>query len=44
MNSNNHNQTSDNSPLSTPSLIIPTHFVIHQHSTISKPSPVDFER
>ena len=44
MNSNTHNQTSDNSPLSTPSLHIPTHLVIHQPSTISNPSTVDFER
>ena len=44
MNSNTHNQTSDNLPLSTPSLIIPTHLVIHQLSTISNPSTLDFER
>ena len=44
MNSNTHNQTSDNLPLSTPSLPIPTHLVIHQLSTISNPSTVDFER
>ena len=41
--SNTHNQTSENSPLSTPSLPIPTHLVIHQLSTISNPSTVDFE-
>ena len=44
MNSNTHNQTSDNLPLSTPSPIIPTHLVIHQLSTISNPSTVDFEK
>ena len=44
MNSNIHNQISDNLPLSTPSLNIPTHLVIHQLSTISNPSSVDFER
>ena len=44
MNSNTHNQTSDNVLLSTPSLIIPTHLVIHQLSPISNPSTVDFER
>ena len=44
MNSNTHNQTSDNLPLSTPPLIIPTHLVIHQLSTISNLSTVDFER
>ena len=44
MNSNTHNQTSDSLPLSTPSLPIPTHLVIHQLSTISNPSTVDFER
>ena len=44
MNSNTHNQTSDNSPFSTPSLTIPTHLVIHQLSTISNRSTVDFER
>ena len=44
MNSNTHNQTSDNLPLSTPSLTIPTHLVIHQLSTIYNPSTVDFER
>ena len=44
MNSNTHNRTSDNLLLSTPSLIIPTHLVIHQLSTISNPSTVDFER
>ena len=38
MNSNTHNQTSDNLPLSTPPLIIPTHLVILQLSTISNPS------
>ena len=44
MNSTTHNQTSDISPLFTPSLIIPTHLVIHQLSTISNPSTEDFER
>ena len=44
MNSTTRNQTSDNLPLSTPSLINPTHLVIHQLSTISYPSTVDFER
>ena len=44
MNSNAHNQTSDKSPLSTPSLLVPTHLVIHQLSTIYNPSAVDFER
>ena len=44
MNSNTHNQSFDNSPLSTPSLPIPTHLVIHQLSTISNPSTVHFER
>ena len=43
MNSNTHNQTSNNLPLST-SIIIPTHLVIHYLSTISNPSAVDFER
>ena len=44
MNSNTHNQTSNNLPLFTSPLIIPTHLVIHQLSTISNPSAVDFER
>ena len=44
MNPNTHNQPSDNSPLFTPSLIIPTHLVIHRLSTISNPSTEDFER
>ena len=44
MSSNTRNQTSDNLPRSTPSLIIPTHFDIHQLSTIYNPSTVDFER
>ena len=44
MNSNTHNETSDNLLLFTPSLIIPTHLVVHQLSTISNPSTVDFER
>ena len=44
MNSITHNQSSDNLHLSTPSLIIPTHLVIHQLRTISNPSTVDFER
>ena len=44
MNSNTRNQLPDNSQLSTPSLIIPTCLVIHQLSTISNPSIVDFER
>ena len=44
MNSNTHNQTSDNLPLSTPSLPIPTQLVIHQLSTISKLSTIDSER
>ena len=44
MNSKTHNQLSDNSPLFTPSLIIPTHLVIHRLSTISNPSTEDFER
>ena len=44
MNSNTHNQPSDNSPLFTPSLIIFTHLVIHRLSTIPIPSTEDFER
>ena len=44
MHSNTHNQTSDNLSLFTSSLIIPTHLVIHQLSTISNPSTEDFER
>ena len=44
MNSNTHNQPSDNSPLFTPSLLVPTHLVIHRLSTISNPSTEDFER
>ena len=44
MNSNTHNQPSNNSQLFTPSLIIPTHLVIHGFSTISNPSAEDFER
>ena len=43
MNSNTHNQTSDNLSFFTPSLIFPTHLVIHQLSTISNPSTEDFE-
>ena len=44
MNSNTHNQTFDNLTLSTHSLFNPTHLVLHQLSTISNPSTVDFER
>ena len=44
MTSTTHNQTSDSLPLFTPSLIIPTHLVIHQLSTISYPSTENFER
>ena len=44
MNSKTHNQTSNNSPLSTPSLPVPTHLVLHQLSTIYIPSTADFER
>ena len=44
MNSNTHNQTSDNSLLSTPLLTVPTHLVIYKLSTLSNPSTVDFER
>ena len=44
MNSTTYNQTSDNLPLFTPSLINPTHLVIHQLSTISNRSTEDFER
>ena len=44
MNSNTHNQTSDNSLLSTPSLTVPTHLILHQLSTIYNPSTADFER
>ena len=44
MNSTTYNQTSDNLPLFTPSLIIPTHLNIHQLSTVSNPSTDDFER
>ena len=44
MNSNTNNQTSDNSPLSTPSLPVPTHLVLHQLSTIHNLSTADFER
>ena len=44
MYSNTHNQTSNNLPLSTSPIIIPTHLVIHQLSTISNPSAIDFER
>ena len=43
MNSNTHNQTSDNSPLSTPSLPVPTHLVLQQLSTNYNPSTTDFE-
>ena len=44
MNSNTHNQTSDNSPLFTPLLPVPTNLVLHQLSTIYNPSTADFER
>ena len=44
MNSNTHNQTSNNLPLFNSPIIIPTHLVIHQLSTISNPSAVDVER
>ena len=44
MNSNTHNQTSNNLPLSTSPIIIPTHLVIHQLNTVSNSSTVDFER
>ena len=44
MNSKTYNQTSYNLPLSTPSIIIPTHLDIHQLSTTSNPSTIDFER
>ena len=43
MNSNTHNQISDNSPLSTPSPPVPTHLVLHQLSTIYNPSTTDLE-
>ena len=43
MNSNAHNQTSDNLHLFTPLLNIPTHLLIHRLSTISNPSTEDFE-
>ena len=48
MNANTHNQTSDNSPLSTPSIpaSIPgtTHLVPHLPSTTYNYPIVDFER
>ena len=44
MDSNTHNQGSDNLPLSTPSLTVPTHLVLHQLCTIYNPSTADFER
>ena len=44
MTSTTHNQTSDNLPLFTPSIIIPSHLVIHHLSTISNASTEDFER
>ena len=44
MNSNTHKQTSDNSPLSTPSILASTHLVLHLPSTIYNPTTADFER
>ena len=44
MNSNTQNQTSDNSPLFTPSILVPTHLVLHQLSTIYNPSAADFKK
>ena len=44
MNSNAHNQTSTNLRLFISPIIIPTHLVIHQLSTISNPPAVDFEK
>ena len=44
MNSNTHNQTSNNLPLFISPIIFPTHLVIHQLSTFSNSPAVDFER
>ena len=44
MNSNTHNQISDNSSLSTPSIPASTHLVLHLPSTIYNPTIADFER
>ena len=44
MNSNTHNQTSDISPLSTPSIPASTHLVPHLPSTTYYYPIVDFER
>ena len=43
MNSNTHNQTPDNSPLTTPSISASTHLVLLP-STIYNSTTVDFER
>ena len=44
MNSNTHNQISDNSSLSTPSITTSTHLVLHLPSTTYNPIIADFER
>ena len=44
MNSNTHNQISDNSSFSSPSIPASTHLVLHLPSTIYNPITADFER
>ena len=44
MNSNTHNEISDNSSLSTPSIPASTHLVLHLPSTIYNTTTADFER
>ena len=44
MNSNTHNQTSDNSSLSTPSIPPSIRLLLHLPSPIYNPTTADFER
>ena len=44
MNSNTHNQISDNSSFSTPSIPASTPLILHLPSTIYNPTTADFER
>ena len=44
MNSNTHNQTFDNSSLSTPSITPSIRLVLHLSNTTYHPTTVDFER
>ena len=44
MNSNTHNQTSDNLPLSTRSILASTHLLSHLPSTIYNNPNVDFKK